>query len=50
MNLKNITANGCNSYLPQLLGALGSVFAKAGVGEVIASLMGGVIPDGNRLL
>ncbi|VEH38864.1 Protein of uncharacterised function (DUF979) [Fusobacterium varium] len=41
---------GATVILPQLLGALGSVFAKAGVGEVIASLMGGVIPDGNRLL
>lgn len=40
---------GATVILPQLLGALGSVFAKAGVGEVIASLMGGVIPDGNRL-
>ncbi len=35
--------------LPQLLGALGAVFAKAGVGEVIATMMGGVIPEGSKL-
>lgn len=36
--------------LPQLLGALGALFAKAGVGEVVAGIMSGIIPDGNRLL
>lgn len=40
---------GANVILPQLLGALGVLFAKAGVGEVVASIMGGVIPEGSRL-
>ena len=40
---------GPTVILPQLLGALGAVFAKAGVGEVIATMMGGIIPEGSRL-
>lgn len=40
---------GPTVILPQLLGALGAVFAKAGVGDVIATMMGGVIPEGSRL-
>lgn len=35
---------GSYAILPQLLSALGSVFTAAGVGTLIASLMGGVIP------
>lgn len=41
---------GASVILPQLLGALGALFAKAGVGEVVAGIMSGIIPDGNRLL
>lgn len=41
---------GASVILPQLLGALGALFAKAGVGDVVAGIMSGVIPDGNRLL
>lgn len=33
--------------LPQLLGSLGGVFTAAGVGDVIANLVGYVIPEGN---
>lgn len=40
---------GASVILPQLLGALGALFAKAGVGEVVAGIMSGIIPDGNRL-
>ncbi len=40
---------GAASILPQLLTALGGVFNKAGVGEVIASSIGGIIPEGNIL-
>ncbi|WP_257164493.1 DUF979 domain-containing protein, partial [Cetobacterium somerae] len=32
-----------------LLGSLGSVFAKAGVGTVIAGIMGSVVREGNIL-
>lgn len=40
---------GVTIVLPQLLGSLGSVFSKAGVGTVIADLMGSVVPEGNQL-
>lgn len=35
------------SMLPMLLASLGAVFTAAGVGEVIASLVGYIIPQGN---
>lgn len=40
---------GSASILPQLLTALGALFAAAGVGDVIASGIGGVITEGNIL-
>lgn len=33
--------------LPQLLGCLGGVFTAAGVGDVISSLVGNIVPEGN---
>lgn len=33
--------------LPQLLGCLGGVFTAAGVGDVIATLVGKIVPEGN---
>ena len=38
---------GWAAVLPQMLAALGAVFALAGVGDVIGGIAGGVIPDGN---
>lgn len=38
---------GSASILPQLLAALGSLFAAAGVGEVISEGIGGVLTEGN---
>jgi uncharacterized membrane protein len=38
---------GWAAVLPQMLAALGAVFALAGVGDVIGQIAGGVIPDGN---
>lgn len=35
------------SMLPMLLASLGAIFTAAGVGEVIASLVGYIIPQGN---
>ena len=35
------------SLMPILLASLGSVFEKAGVGEVISNIIGKVIPEGN---
>jgi len=35
------------SMLPMLLASLGAIFTKAGVGEVIASLVGNIVPQGN---
>jgi uncharacterized membrane protein len=40
---------GAAVILPQLLGSLGALFTKAGVGAVIASMMGTVVPEGNKL-
>lgn len=41
---------GPTAILPQLLAALGALFAKAKVGEVIASGLGTVVPKGNLFL
>lgn len=38
---------GAACLLPQLLGALGSVFSEAGVGEVISGMISSVVPQGN---
>jgi len=38
---------GWASVLPQMLAALGAVFALAGVGDVIGQIAGGIIPEGN---
>ncbi|MBC7986451.1 MAG: DUF979 domain-containing protein [Sphingomonadaceae bacterium] len=38
---------GWAAVLPQMLAALGAVFALAGVGEIIGGLAGAVIPEGN---
>lgn len=40
---------GATVILPQLLGSLGAVFSKAGVGTVIAGMIGAVVPEGNIL-
>lgn len=40
---------GASVILPQLLGALGALFAKAGVGVVVADIMGSIIPQGDKL-
>lgn len=41
---------GTTGILPQLLAALGVIFTAAGVGDVIASGVSNLIPEGNRLL
>lgn len=41
---------GPTGILPQLLAALGVIFMKAGVGEVISSGISTVIPEGNKFL
>ena len=41
---------GSASLLPQLLGALGTVFNQSGVGEVISGMISGVIPEGNIVI
>ena len=38
---------GSVAILPQLLAALGAIFTAAGVGDVIASIIGGMIPTVN---
>ena len=41
---------GWAAILPQMLAALGAVFALAGVGEIIGGLAGWIIPDGSIFL
>ncbi|MBC2856759.1 MAG: DUF979 domain-containing protein [Cetobacterium sp.] len=40
---------GAAVILPQLLGSLGALFTKAGVGAVIATMMAGVVPEGSKI-
>ena len=42
-----LSAMGALCMLPMLLACLGAIFTAAGVGDVIASLVGAVIPQGN---
>jgi uncharacterized membrane protein len=44
-----IDAVGWAAVLPQMIAALGAVFALAGVGDVIGGYAGAWIPEGNRL-
>ena len=41
---------GWAALLPQMLAALGAVFAAAGVGEIIGGIAGTIIPEGNVFL
>ncbi len=41
---------GSVAFLPQLLSALGALFTAAGVGDVIAGFVAGLIPDGAHLI
>ena len=41
---------GAACLLPQLLGALGSVFSAAGVGDVISNMISSIIPVGNPII
>ena len=43
-------AVGATAILPQLLAALGALFTAAGVGDIISSIISGVIPQGNILV
>ena len=45
-----IDSIGWAAILPQMLAALGAVFALAGVGEIIGGLAGAAIPEGSVLL
>jgi len=45
-----IDSIGWAAILPQMLAALGAVFALAGVGEIIGVIAGGIIPEGSVFL
>jgi len=45
-----IDSIGWAVVLPQMLAALGAVFALAGVGDIIGALAGHAIPEGNRFV
>lgn len=40
---------GTTGILPQLLAALGVIFTVSGVGDVIAGIIGGIVPQGSQL-
>jgi uncharacterized membrane protein len=40
---------GAAVILPQLLGALGALFTKAGIGTVISTAMIGIVPEGSKI-
>lgn len=40
---------GTTGMLPQLLAALGVIFTISGVGDVIADIIGGIVPEGSQL-
>lgn len=40
---------GAAVILPQLLGSLGALFTKAGVGSVIATMMAGIVPEQSQI-
>lgn len=40
---------GTTGMLPQLLAALGVIFTVSGVGDVIADIIGGIVPEGSQL-
>ncbi|MFU2182238.1 DUF979 domain-containing protein [Streptococcus pluranimalium] len=48
-NNRMIQQVSTSGILPQLLGALGAIFTAAGVGDVIAGMIGGIVPDQSRL-
>lgn len=47
-NNRMIQQVSTSGILPQLLGALGAIFTAAGVGTVISSLIGGLVPESSR--
>ncbi|MCR8969959.1 DUF979 domain-containing protein [Facklamia sp. 7083-14-GEN3] len=47
-NSRMVQQVSTTGILPQLLAALGAVFTAAGVGDVIATLIGGVVPADSR--
>ena len=47
---KQLMQVGAACLLPQLLGALGSLFTEAGVGDVISSMISTVVPSGNIVI
>ena len=45
-----LSAMGPLCMLPMLLASLGAIFSAAGVGDAIAGIVGGLIPEGNRTI
>lgn len=47
-NSRMIQLTSTSSILPQLLAALGAIFTLAGVGDVVANMISGFVPEGSR--
>lgn len=47
---RNVQQVGSTAILPQLLAALGVIFVNAGVGDIVTSIFGNLVPEGNQFL
>lgn len=45
---RNVQQVGSTAILPQLLAALGVIFVNAGVGEIVTSIFGNLVPEGDQ--
>lgn len=45
---RNVQQVGSTAILPQLLAALGVIFVNAGVGEIVTSIFGSIVPEGSQ--
>lgn len=45
---RNVQQVGSTAILPQLLAALGVIFVNAGVGEIVTSIFGNLVPEGDK--
>lgn len=45
---RNVQQVGSTAILPQLLAALGVIFMNAGVGEIVSTIFGNIVPEGSQ--
>jgi uncharacterized membrane protein len=47
---RNVQQVGATAILPQLLAALGVIFVNAGVGDIVTSIFGNLVPEGSQFI